>query len=191
MLLRDSSQNISLCVAPHELPTPPEKEKCAARAAVLHTLIWSHSFPLAGKRTVAFHSHSQVQWIAASRWIHRGQSSMNTALFSVILNASFLCIDRDLNQKLALAGDSFVWRFVSESCIAQNLCSLTINLQERGASPSHRMRIARWTVPHGLGQGYQTCAKSLILHNYQLLVISGCLTQWQPSGGNLERTTRW
>lgn len=36
-------------------------------------------------------------------------------------------------------------RTEAESCIAQNLCSLTINLQQRDASPSPspRMRVAR------------------------------------------------
>lgn len=146
-------------------PTPPEKEKCAARAAVLHSLIWSHSYlnalPLAEKRTVAFYSHSQVYWIAASQWIYQGQSfwiqlSEYSFVFYVILNVSFYCIDETWTKSWHLQETP---RIDSESCIAQNLCSLTINLQERGASPSHRMRVARWVVLHGLGQGVPNLRK--------------------------------
>lgn len=71
---------------------------------------------------------------------------------------------REDKKKLALLGYSFASRTESESCIAQNLCSVTINLQERGALTEHEWRAECYCMV--LSEGYQTCAKSRIPYKY-------------------------
>lgn len=129
-------------------PPPDEKGKsCHLCSFLPRSLISSHSYqcPLGRQPGLPFTSTDLWNSTSVDPPRTRRVGCFNVAL---ALNVIYSFI-QESHLSLKVAGDSFKQRNKSESRIAQNLCSLTANLLERCASPSHRMRV--WMLLHGSG----------------------------------------